>query len=323
MRIIDQNKFKDFHTDKFKDLILSKVTNLDHEIIFFEEKRKTENFLIFENDRLLAAVPLFFEESLNGNELLGSYYNLSIPGPIILEDLSDKKFKKIIKIIIDEIEIRSKKKNLKKIKINFSDTINNVIGSQKYFILNDYLSNLNFLNVSFIGLRIDLRNDINEISKNFSKGHKSELKKQLNQKYFFYNYEKKKLTYAQFYHLVKDQIDLENYCEPLYEIFKKNKIYLVYSLTGKEENFCSLFSITGNTVEYFVDTISSINHHSLIFSSCNFFKKVKYIKYLNLGIINYGNNAKLKQSEKKKNIALFKKGFGGEKFQYTFFEKVF
>ena len=61
----------------------------------------------------------------------------------------------------------------------------------------------------------------------------------------------------------------------------------------------------------------------LIFSSCIFFKKVKDIKYLNLGIINYGNNTKLKQSEKKKNIALFKKGFGGERFQYTFFEKVF
>ena len=300
MRIIDQNKFKDFHTDKFKDLILSKITNIDHEIIFFEEKRKTENFLIFENNKLIAAVPLFFEKSLKGKELLGSYYNLSIPGPIILEDLSDKKFKKIIKMIIDEIEIRSRKKNLKTIKINFSDTIKTVIGSQKYFILNDYLSNLNFSNVSFIGLRIDLREDINEIAKNFSKGHKSELKKQLNQKYFFYNYKKKKLTYAQFYHLLKDQIDLENYCKPLYEIFKKNKIYLVYSLTGKEEIFCSLFSITGNTVEYFVDNISSTNHHSLIFSSCIFFKKIKYIKYLNLGIINYGNNTQLKQSKKKR-----------------------
>ena len=27
--------------------------------------------------------------------------------------------------------------------------------------------------------------------------------------------------------------------------------------------------------------------------------------------------------KKKKNIALFKKGFGGEKFQYTFFGKLF
>ena len=123
-----KNKFKDFHNDKFKDLILSKVTNLDHEIIFFEEKRKNRKiFLIFENNKLLIAVPLFFEKSLEGKELLGSYYNLSIPGPIILEDLSDKKFKKIIKIIIDEIEVRSKKK-FKKIKINFSDTINYVIG---------------------------------------------------------------------------------------------------------------------------------------------------------------------------------------------------
>ena len=47
------------------------------------------------------------------------------------------------------------------------------------------------------------------------------------------------------------------------------------------------------------------------------------IRFLNFGIINYLNHIKLKQSKKKKNIALFKKGFGGEKFQYTFFEKVF
>ena len=106
---------------------------------------------------------------------------------------------------------------------------------------------------------------------------------------------------------MKDQIDLENYCKPLYEIFKKNKIYIVYSLTGNQENFCSLFSITGNTVEYFVDDNISINHHSLIFSSCIFFKKVKDIKYLNLGIINYGNNTKLKQSEKKKYKIYLKK----------------
>ena len=62
MLIIDQNKFKDFHNDKFKDLILSKVTNLDHEIIFFEEKRKTENFLIFENNKLLVQFHFFLRK---------------------------------------------------------------------------------------------------------------------------------------------------------------------------------------------------------------------------------------------------------------------
>ena len=323
MQILDQSKYKDFYGEKFKNLVLSKATNLDHEIIFFEDKRKTENFLVFENNQLLAAVPFFFEKSSDGKELIGSYYKLSIPGPIILQDVSEKKFKKIIKIILDEIEIRSKKKNLKKIKINFSDTINIKIGSQKYFILNELLSNSNFSNTSFMGLRIDLNNDIDSIVKNFSKGHKSELKKQLNQKYFFYNYEKKKLTYNQFYSLVKDQIDVEDYCIPLYEIYKKNKIFLVYSLDNSKEIFSSLFSITGNTAEYFVDTLSSSNHHSLIYSSCVYFKKMEGIRFLNFGIINYLNHIKLKQSEKKKNIALFKKGFGGEKFQYTFFEKVF
>lgn len=323
MQIIDQNKYKNFYEKKLRNLILSKTTNLDHEIIFFEDKRKTENFLVHENNELLAAVPFFFEKSTDGKELFGSYYNLSIPGPIILKDLSEKKFKKIIKTIIDEIIIRSKKNNLKKIKINFSDTIDNKIGTQKYFILNELLSNSNFSNKFFIGLRIDLNNEIDSIVKNFSKGHKSELKKQLNKKYFFYNYEKKKLTYHQFYSLVKSHVDVEDYCIPLYEIFKKNKIFLVYFLDNEKENFCSLFSLAGNTIEYFIDSASSTNHHSLIYSSCVYFKKIKNIKYLNFGIINYLNEQKFNQSEKKRNVALFKKGFGGEKFQYTFFEKIF
>ena len=323
MQIIDQNKYKNFYDKKLRNLILSKATNLDHEIIFFEDKRKNENFLVLENDELLAAVPLFFEKSIDGKELFGSYYNLSIPGPIILKDLSEKKFKKIIKTIIDEIEIRSKKNNLKKIKINFSDTIDIKIGTQKYFILNEILSNFNFLNIPFVGLRINLKNNIDDISKSFSKGHKSELKKQLNKKYFFYTYEKKKLTYQQFYSLVKSHVDIEDYCVPLYEIFKKNKIFLVYSLDNEKENFCSLFSLTGNTIEYFIDSVSSKNHHSLIYSSCVYFKKIRNIKYLNFGIINYLNEQKFNKSEKKRNVALFKKGFGGERFQYTFFEKVF
>lgn len=321
MQIIDQSKYKDFHKDKFKNLILSKTTNVYHEIIFFKEKRKNQNFLVFENNRLLAAVPFFFEKSLDSNELIGSYYNLSIPGPIFLEDLSDKKFKRLIKIIIDEIELRSKKNNLKKIKINFSDTIDIKIGTQKYFILNEYLSNLNFSNVSFMGLRVDLNNDIDEITKNFSKGHKSEIKKQYSKKYFFINYNEKKIEYKEFLSFLDNSERNNDDSKVLYELYKENKIYIVFSKFEKKEFFCSLFILTGNSVEYFFSK-SLLNHHSLIVNAITFFKKFNHIKFMNLGVINSLNNFDW-YSEKKKNIALFKKGFGGEKFQYTFFGKLF
>lgn len=321
MQIIDQSKYKDFYKDKFKNLILSKTTNLYHEIIFFKEKKKNQNFLVFENNKLLAAVPFFYEKSSDSNDLIGSYYNLCIPGPIILEDLSDKKFKKLIKLIIDEIELRSKKNNLKKIKINFSDTIDIKIGTQKYFILNEYLSNLNFSNVSFMGSRLDLKKDIDGITKNFSKGHKSEIKKQFSKKYIFINHNKKKIEYKEFFSFLNNSERNNHDCKMLYELYKENKIYIVFSKIEKKEFFCSLFIITGNTVEYFFSKSLS-NQHSLIVAGINFFKKFNYLEFMNLGVINSLNDFDW-YSEKKKNIALFKKGFGGEKFQYTFFEKLF
>ena len=65
---------------------------------------------------------------------------------------------------------------------------------------------------------------------------------------------------------------------------------------------------------------SSLNHHSLIVSAINFFKKFDYLKFMNLGVLTTLDNFE-PQTQKKKNIALFKKGFGGEKFKYIFFEK--
>ena len=105
----------------------------------------------------------------------------------------------------------------------------------------------------------------------------------------------------------------------LHELYKKNKIYAAFLKSEKKEFFSCLFTIAGNTVEYFFSNSSS-NHHSLIVAAINFFKKIEFLEFLSFGVVNTLDNFE-KSSKKKKNIAVFKKGFGGEKFKYIFFVK--
>ena len=85
----------------------------------------------------------------------------------------------------------------------------------------------------------------------------------------------------------------------LYELYKENKIYIVFSNSEKKEFFCSLFILTGNTVEYFFSK-SLLNHHSLIVNAITFFKKFNHIKFLNLGVINSLNDFDWYSEKKKK-----------------------
>lgn len=319
MQIVNNENFNNNELYKLKSKILSQASNIYHEMILFEEVKNKDNFFVLENEKVIAVVPLYFEKILKTRILVGSYLNLSIPGPIILENLNDKKFKRLISLILEEIDLRSIKHGIKNLKINFSDTISHQVGSQKYFSLLEKLSLYNFKNSFSIGLRIDLKKSLKEILKNFSKGHRSEIKKQSNQEYSFLNYHKKKIEYEEFKSFFYQSKRNNNDIKMLHELYKKNKVYTVFLKNEKEDIFCGLFTIAGNTVEYFFSKSSS-NHHSLIVAAINFFKKIKFLEFLNFGVVNTLNSFEL-LSKKKNNIALFKKGFGGEKFKYMFFEK--
>ena len=146
MQIVNRENFKNFESHKLKSKILSQASNIYHEMILFEEVKNKDNFFVLENKKVIAVVPLYFEKILKTRILVGSYLNLSIPGPIILENLNDKKFKRLISLILEEIDLRSIKYGVKHLKINFSDTILHQVGSQKYFSLLEKLSAHNFKN---------------------------------------------------------------------------------------------------------------------------------------------------------------------------------
>ena len=319
MKIIEIKNCDKNYKKKFPKFINNNISNINHEIILFGSKTGNQNFIIIENDELLAIVPLNFE-TREGKIFVGTFFDISIPGPIFAENLTLKKFKKILKLVIEEIDKKCIQNNITEVKINFSDLIKFNTGSQEYLILLEILSKYGFINKSFIGSRIDLDKTNDEIINNCSKGHKSEIKKQSKNNYILETYQDNELGFDDFKILIKDLVDIEDYCQPLYSLFLEKKIYLIYS-SGTKKVFCSAFSIAGNTAEYFVSTLSSANQHSLIISTIKHFKSVTKMKYIDFGIINYLENKTLSQSEKKKNISMFKKGFGGEKYLLSIFKK--
>lgn len=305
------------HKKILEKFIENKISNMDHEVFLLNLNSSNKSFLIFENNQLLGFVPLFFESDKDGNKH-AKFYNLSLPGPIFSHDIEIKKYKKLLILMFETIDKKCKEDFVQTVKINFSDLINFDTNSQKFIILLEILLKNSFINKSFLGLRLNISSDIEDLTRKFSKGHKSEIKKQSDKKYFFKYYKDQKINFNEFKQMVSNHVDHIDYIDFLYEIYKKNKILIVYENDLK--NFSSIFSLTNNTAEYFLDNNASNNHHSLILNSIKYFKKLNYIKYINMGVIGYlYNNIPL--SNKKKNISIFKKGFGGEKYLLSIFEK--
>jgi hypothetical protein len=318
MKIISLTDFEKDYSKNVKIFLENKISTIYYDIVLFSKKRGNQNFAILENNNLIAVIPLHFEKN-NIGELEASFFNLSLPGPIFDKNLDIKKFKKILKLSLNEIDRRCLFNKIKIIKINFSDLINYDTGSQKYYSLLETLSDYNYLNKSLIGVRLNLYKTLEETISSCSKGHKFEIKKQIKSKYIFQSSEYTTIEYKDFKIILKNYTDDAKYCEILYDLYLQNKIFIVFS--SDTNFFCGLFSIAGEIAEYFFAKLNSINHHSLIIESFKYFKVKKKLKYLKLGIVNYLENLYLTQSKKKKNISVFKKGFGGERYLLSIFEK--
>ena len=304
------------HNRLLSDLFKKKISSIYHEMTLSPDK-SSHSFLIFENGKLLSFIPFYYQTDKKG-ENHGKFLNLSLPGPIISGEISNKKFKKLINLILEELNKKCLKHEVKTIKINFSDLIDYNTNSQKYLILLENLIDNGYVDRSFLGLRLNIKNEMCEIIKQISKGHKSEIKKQIKKQYTFKNYKEEKLGYNHFCEILTNDKLSQDHSYKLYEIYKKNKIIIGYE-NGKK-NFSVIFSLINNTSEYLINNIKS-NHHSLIIKIIKYLKTLNKIEYFDLGIIGYLNNSDLIFSKKKSNIAIFKKGFGGEKYLLSVFEK--
>jgi hypothetical protein len=171
--------------------------------------------------------------------------------------------------------------------------------------------------------RINLLKPICDIIKNFSKGHKSIIKK-IGYKYQYRSFRDYPISLNEFKKFVENKIKNEKLSEALYFFYKEDKLELTFEFINNKYKFISAFFKSNKNIQYYIansDNISS-THHNLIFDSiCHY--KSKNFNYLNLGITNKYSTPWYKIDEKKRNISIFKRGFGGDRFDLYIVEKNF
>ena len=305
MNIIHYINLNDNHKKAIISIKDNTISNFHHDLILSDLSKENQSFIITDNDQLIAIVPLNFITT-NDKKKVGTYYGLSIPywTTLYRKCLSLKKYKKILKLIFLKIDERCAHEKICEIKINFSDLVQFNTGSQKYFILLELLSLHGYVNKSLLGSRINLTETYDIISQNFTKGHKSEIKKSKNNSYSFENYQESKwelMNFIKSYQMTKLIILMILLSHSI--TFIKRIIYTLLFLQLIKK-FAAMFMLAGNTVEYFISSTMLNNQHSLIPEAIKFFKLIKKLQYLDLGIINSLENKELNQNEKKNNIAL-------------------
>jgi len=308
--------------DDLSKFISSKISSLDHQILLLEYKNKNNlSFGIFENKNLVAICPVSYEKKENYN--IGTFFNISLPGPLINSDVNEKKFKEILNFILDKIDDLCIKNNIAKIKINFFDLLPSGMNDNKFYYLEELLHQYNYISFSLIGSRLHLKKDMKLLENNISKGHKAIIKKE-KKIYKFLSFVNHKINFEDFDKLVKNYIDFSEYSSYLFKLYCNNQIDLIYDNTNDKLFLSGVFVKVNKTVEYFLAINSDIggNHHSLIHNSINYYKKIGF-EYMNLGVINYNSTPWFIVDKKKENISIFKRGFGGDRYGLNIYGKYY
>lgn len=282
----------------------------------FNMKSEQKSFIVYDNNKILACALLFLE-NING-EINLSYGGGPIPAPIISETLNKSTASKVKRLIFDNIDKIAYENKVKRVIMYVPYLSSKYINElQKY----NYLLQYGYLDISYLTCILNLSLLEKELFCNFSKGHKSDIKKaektlQLEiidkdnvtkeQIYDFMNYyfkiSGKKTrpvnTFDNIYKWIKNDYGVllkANYngfvCG--YSLFNIYKDTSYYSMACKDEKY-SEFNIS----------------HFLQWKAINYLKS-KGIRYLEVGTQYLNDTLNNYPSEKDKNISKFKRGFGG------------
>ena len=313
--------------DQLNDFTKDKISNLDHKIIISKNFTKNNlSFVLFKDNEIKGFCPITYEK--NNFKLIkykaGTFFGISLPGIIISDHSSTKELRDIISTILKEIDKLCKKNSISNIKICFSDFINFDLNSSRFQILSRLLLEFQYLNVSMIGNRINLRKDYNILFNSISKGHKSILK---NNKYsiHYYDNSKNKLNYDNFFKIISQVKENKEYIKCLYEVYKENCLEIVDVYDNKQKIGFAVFSKINKSIEYFSSKSMSKNknvHHYLILDAIKKYQKEGF-DFLSLGVISYGPQLHYIPSKKHLNISIFKRGFKGENYSLAIYEKFF
>ncbi len=125
----------------------------------FNIKSKQNSFFVYNNNNLVACVPLFVEE-INEKKYI-SYGGTALPNPLILESLSSKNKKKVFNFIFEKIDEIANKENCARIEMTITHLSSEYINRIDNY--NYLLKNKNYLDISTYTCLIDLKVSEKEI----------------------------------------------------------------------------------------------------------------------------------------------------------------
>lgn len=282
----------------------------------FNVKSEQKSFMVYDDNKILACIPLFIETS--DGKINFSYGGGPIPAPIISENLNKSTASKLKKIIFDNIDKIAYENKANKLIMYVPYLSNKYINQiQKY----NYLLQYGYLDISDLTCVLNLCFSEKELFCNFSKGHKSDVKKaeknlQLQiidktnvskeQIYDFMNY---------YYKIAGKRTRPIDTFDSIYRWIKND--YGVLLKANYNEYVCgySLFIIYKDT-SYYAMACKDKNYSEFNISHFLQWEAIKYLKnkgilYLEIGTQYFNDTLNNFPSEKDKNISKFKRGFGG------------
>jgi len=313
----------EFDQEKVSSFIKHKISDIRHSLLVSKNfKGKNLSFILCDNKlEIKAFCSLTFESKFIKDKKwkLGTLFGLSLPGFIVSKNITNNELKNIISQVLQEINRICIRNSISVIKICFSDFIDFDLSSEKAQILKRLLINDRYLDISLIGNRVNLKEDLNVLLKRISKGHKAIIKK--NTYSVKFNSRNKILNFKNFSHITNDSVDKKN----LFEMYKEGFLEIADVYDKKKKIAFGIFSKVNDTVEYlFSNNITNAKnaHHYLVYEALRRYKEEGF-NFFNFGFVAYGCTLQYVPTEKHFNIAIFKRGFKGDQFPLVIYEKYF
>ena len=332
MKNVKIKLLKEIDSKLLKVFLNRKISKIEHKIILEGNNLKNNlTFGLLENDKILAICPFTYESVKRKDKKykIASFYGISLPSLLVSEDINLKEFRLLINIFLQEVEKICLEEKVDYLKLSFSELVDFNLHSEKYQILQRLLIENQYLDVSLIGNRVDLKNNKNLIN-TFSKGHKAIIKK-LNYKIKILKNDEKS-----FNDHLKDINKIKHYDPHFLYSNKYKKDFRKYQKKGAldilevlDENnkriAYGVFTKIKNTIEYYISKNFGENknaHHALVSGAMHYYQN-KGFTYFDLGVIFYGPSLHFSPDEKKINISIFKRGFKGDNYPIIIYEKYF
>jgi hypothetical protein len=291
-------------------------------------KENNYSFCVLSGEEIIAICPFIIEKIKYEKKYnVSTMFGMSHPSPVLADHITGKKqIKKLKKLIYSNIDKLALNHNISKVTLNFLPTLYNKNS------LTDIVNELNYhdylVDVNSKIILLDLNIDIKDQWSMLSKGHRSEIKKHIDTVTLKYKSSKNmSKTFKDFKLSIKPIIELPDRKESfLFELYKIDLVDFIYVNQGDNILGGGIFLKYGGISQYLHSKRFLKNdlpiHHLLLWLTIKKYKEQNQ-KILDLGVFSYNTHQRYILTDKKKNIALFKRGFGGDIKAFPIGEKYF